>query len=345
MAEIGIAPNAVPVVRDEMPAPPSVAAIVPAYNAAGFIRECIEGLIAAGFSPSDIVVVDDASTDDTARIARDAGVAPLKLARNSGAAQARNAGARSVAADLLFFVDSDVVVHPCSRLRIERFFAQKPHYAAIFGAYDRNPAADTLVSRFRNLLHRHVHLEGHGDQVTFWTGCGALRRESFEKIGGFDPAQAMMEDVKLGLMLSAYGEKIWLDSALQGKHLKQWTLVSMVRTDLLHRAIPWARLLRSEMGGASGKSLNLKLGGKLSGIAIAGSLASLPLMVAAPWPAIGGLAASIALLAGANARFLRMLRYERGTGEALAAIPLLWLHYLSACLGYAWVLLTSPRRR
>ncbi len=327
------------------PARPAIAAIVPAYNATDFIRRCIEGLIDAGFAPGEIIIVDDASSDDTARITRESGVVPLRLARNSGAAEARNAGARSVTADILFFVDADVVVHPCSRTRILQFFANKPQYAAIFGAYDSDPAADTLVSRFRNLLHRHVHLEGHGDQVTFWTGCGALRCESFEKIGGFDPAQNMMEDVKLGLALSAHGERIWLDSALQGKHLKRWTLYSMARTDLLHRAIPWARLLRTEMGSASGKSLNLRLGGKLSGLAVAGSLVSLPLVFAAPWAAGAVLAASLALLASANAAFLRMLRRERGLIEAFAAIPLLWLHYLCACLGYAWVLLTPSRNR
>ncbi|MGH7896935.1 MAG: acetone carboxylase subunit gamma, partial [Candidatus Binatia bacterium] len=41
-------------------------------------------------------------------------------------------------------------------------------------------------SRFRNLLHRHVHQEGAGPATTFWAGLGAIRREAFERVGGFD---------------------------------------------------------------------------------------------------------------------------------------------------------------
>ena len=329
---------------DDDAAAMSVAVIIPAYNAHEYIARCIEGLFAAGFSRHEILIIDDASTDDTRTIVRGLGVEPLALETNRGAAGARNAGAGATDADILFFVDADVVIHPCSRERIMRFFRERPDYVAVFGAYDADPAVETTISRFRNLLHRHVHVENGGDAVTFWTGCGAVRREAFERIGGFDPQQSMMEDVKLGLELNARGEKIWLDPAIQGKHLKRWTLTSMFRTDLLHRAIPWAQLLRTGMGGASSKALNLSLSGRLSGVAIAGSLLALPLILISPALAGGALAVSIALLAYANKRFLRNLWQERGLTEALAAIPLLWLHYLSACLGFAWVLLTPAPR-
>ncbi|WP_279350396.1 glycosyltransferase [Erythrobacter litoralis] len=320
----------------------SIAVIVPAHNAKAYLARCLTGLMAAGFSTDEIVLVDDASTDRTVEIARTFNVEPLSISANAGAANARNVGVRATKADILFFVDADVVVHPDTRRRVLAFFTEHPQYAAVFGSYDDDPAANTVVSRFRNLLHRHVHIEGAGKAVTFWTGCGAVRREAFERAGGFDAKQAMMEDIKLGLELTTRGETIWLDPGIQGKHLKRWTLQSMFRTDMFHRAIPWARMLQTDLGEASSYALNLSLKGRLSGIAVAASLLGLMALLIAP--AIGAIliASAFGLLAYANGSFIRSVFAERGVFEAAAAIPLLWVHYLAACLGYAWVLLRLP---
>lgn len=317
----------------------SIRVVVPAYNAAGYIGKCLKGLFDAGFTPAEIALVDDGSTDRTSAIAREMGVEPIILPGNSGAAAARNAGARRGAADIIFFVDADVVVHGDVKTRLLDFFATHPAYAAVFGAYDDDPEVDRRVSRFRNLLHRFVHVQGAGDAETFWTGCGAVRREAYERVGGLDDHQAMMEDVKFGMALRQAGERIRIDPRIQGKHLKHWTLPSMCRTDLFHRAIPWARLLRSQAGQASKNALNLGAAGKVSGLAVAGSLAALPLLVVHPAAGAGLLAASVLALIAANSGFLNMLRVERGLAEAAGAVPLLWLHYLCACLGFAWVLL------
>lgn len=321
---------------------PTLAAIIPAHNAGVYIERCLRGLLSAGFSAKEIVLVDDASTDHTVDIARTFNIEPVSLENNVGAAEARNVGAYASDADILFFVDADVVVHPDARARVLAFFKEHPDHAAVFGSYDDDPAADTLVSRFRNLLHRHVHVENAGEAVTFWTGCGAVKRSAFEQVGGFDAGQAMMEDIKLGLELTARGEQIHLDPAIQGKHLKRWTLRTMFHTDMFHRAIPWTRMLQTELGEASSYALNLNLKGRLSGIAIAASL--LGLMALFTNVALGAtlIVFALGLLVYANGRFLKTMHAERGILEAATAIPLLWLHYLAACLGYAWVLLRLP---
>ena len=46
----------------------------------------------------------------------------------------------------------------------------------LFGSYDDDPPAPGLVSRYKNLLHHHVHQNGRPDASTFWAGCGAIRR-------------------------------------------------------------------------------------------------------------------------------------------------------------------------
>jgi hypothetical protein len=68
----------------------------------------------------------------------------------------------------------------------------------------------------------------------------------FLRLGGFDEerfAVSSIEDVELGIRLARGGGRIVLDPAIQGTHLKRWTLWTMVRTDFVGRGIPWVVLL------------------------------------------------------------------------------------------------------
>ena len=73
------------------------------------------------------------------------------------------------------------------------------------GPYDDAPASRGTVSEFRNLLHHHVHHESPGEATTFWTGLGAVRRDAFERVGGFDPSLDWLEDIDLGMRLAGDG--------------------------------------------------------------------------------------------------------------------------------------------
>ena len=58
--------------------------------------------------------------------------------------------------------------------------------AAVLGSYDDRPPASGLVARYRNLLHHFVHQRSRREATTFWTGLGAVRRDAFAALGGFD---------------------------------------------------------------------------------------------------------------------------------------------------------------
>lgn len=319
--------------------------VVPAYNTSATIRRCIEGLFAAGFATDDIVVVDDGSTDDTIAQVKALGVSLRGMGQNSSAAAARNAGASVGTGDIILFVDADVVVASDVRTVLERFFTDQPEYAAVFGAYDDRPAAPGRVSRIRNLLHRHVHLENAGPAITFWSGCGAVRRPAFDAIGGFDQSIDMMEDVDLGLRLTLQGERIMLLPELQGQHLKAWTMIGIAKTDLFNRAIPWARLLKRPKFADLPETLNISTTSRVSAVAVAFCLAGILALAVAPGWALLAIAASLAALVVANAKFIGTLRRDNGLLDALTAIPVLWLHYLCGGLGFTWVNLAEGRIR
>ncbi|MEL6294536.1 MAG: glycosyltransferase [Pseudomonadota bacterium] len=315
----------------------SVAAVVPAYNAAGYIRRCIDGLIAAGFRPDQISIADDGSTDSTIEIVREYGIEPIVLSANLGAAGARNAAAQAVGADILLFVDADVIVHPDVCERILDRFTQPDAPSAIFGSYDDKPTRSEPISRVRNLLHHYVHQKNGGAATTFWTGLGAVRRDVFDEVGGFDASVAMMEDIEFGMRLHLAGHRIELDPALQGSHQKYWSLPGMVQTDLWHRAVPWTQLMSSPAGQRIPESLNVSLDSKASVILVGLSM----IFAALAW--VIGLSAAIACgitiaaLVYFNREFLAFVTRLDGVRQAAKALGVLWLHYLCAGTGYALV--------
>jgi GT2 family glycosyltransferase len=313
-----------------------VSVVVPAFENAASVAECLRALIASAGPNNEIIVVDDASTDGTSDVVAQFGTRLLRLEHNSGPGAARNFGARHATGDVLLFVDSDVVVGPDTVARVIRVLEERPDVAAVFGSYDAAPRAPGLVSQFRNLLHHFVHQQGDPEASTFWAGCGAIRKPVFDATGGFDTGQftRAIEDVELGYRLRDAGHRILLDRDIHVTHLKRWTLGSFLRTDVLYRAVPWSRLILQRRLRLD--HLNLKSEHRVS-VALA-FLIVLVLALSAIAPALLALAAlAVALLVIANRKLFGFFVRVRGIAFAAGAVPLLFLHYLASGLGYLWV--------
>lgn len=317
--------------------------VVPARNAAWCVQACLSGLFAAGFTRDEVIVVDDGSTDASAELARAAGVGVISHPVGLGAAAARNRGAREAGAAILFFVDADIVVHADVRQRLLDFFRTQPGVDAVFGSYDDKPACRKVTSQYRNLLHHYVHCQGPERPRSFWTGCGAVRAEAFDRIGGFDERQRMMEDVEFGIRLTDAGGVVALYSRLRCKHLKSWSLAGMVRADVFDRAVPWARLMLFRTGLT--RELNLDREHRFSALLTILMGLGVALSPVAP-PALALTAASGAAFLAVNRGFLRLVLRCAGRKAALAAFPLHMLHYACALTGFGWVFAVEylPRR-
>lgn len=313
-----------------------ISIVVPAYENAAGLAECLGALAPSAGPEVEIIVVDDASTDETPAVASHFGVRLLRLEWNSGAGAARNHGARHATGDVLLFVDSDVVVAPDTVARVGRVLEECTDVAAVFGSYDAAPRAPGLVSQFRNLLHHFVHQHGETEASTFWAGCGAIRRVVFEAVGGFDTGRygRSIEDIELGYRVREAGHRILLDKDLRVTHLKRWTLSSFVRTDLLLRAVPWSQLILDRRSVLD--HLNLKVEHRVSVALALFTVVALALAALTPSMLVLAAAASLGLLL-ANRRLLAFFVRSRGIAFAVATIPLLYIHYLASGLGYLWV--------
>jgi GT2 family glycosyltransferase len=193
----------------------------------------------------ELLIVSDGATEDCRPLAGAHGARVVSTPRQSGAAAARNLGARAAPGRVLVFVDADVVVSPGSLRRILAAVDDPAGADAVFGAYDDQPGDPGFVSQYKNLSHAFVHRTSASRARTFWTGFGAVRRDAFEAVGGFDDRlpNATVEDIDLGYRLSQAGYTIVLDSSLSACHLKRWTVRSVIMSDVFDRGIPWTQLI------------------------------------------------------------------------------------------------------
>jgi glycosyl transferase family 2 len=297
-----------------------LSAIVPATDTPPGLARCVDAIRDADDAPEEVIVVDRAD--------------------GPGPAAARNAGAELAAGDILVFVDSDVLPHRDAFTRIRAAFDGDPGLVAVFGSYDDAPEAPGAVSQFRNLLHHFVHQRSGGAATTFWAGLGAIRRDVFAAAGGFDARRypaASIEDIELGMRLAGEGARMELDPALQGTHLKRWTLGTMMRTDLQARGVPWVALLARE--GTAPSGLNLGWRHRLSAAASIVLVTSL----AARRPRQATLA--VAGLICLNAEFYALLLRRRGPTEAAVGVGLHALHHLTGACAVPLGLLQHARER
>ena len=326
--------------------------IVPVHNAESTLTYCLAGLARSSRPPHEVIVVDDSSTDDSAAVAHaEPGVTLLTGTQGPrGAAWARNQGAERASGEIFVFVDADVVVHADALERMIRTFQAEPALHALFGSYDEHPPCSNIPSRFKNLLHHYVHQQGNPRATSFWSGCGAMKRETFLALGGFDEryARPSIEDIELGVRLTRAGLAIRLCPEIQATHLKHWSLAQLWRTDIFERAIPWTLLVLREahlpddlnLGWRSRASALLSWAGLLCGVtALAvspGSWANLSCM---------GALSSFTLSTALNADLHRFFLRQGGVRFAVGAWLLhhAYLLYGSAVFG-ALVLGQALRR-
>lgn len=283
---------------------PKLTIVVPATNDPPTLERCLAAIERAQDGTDELVVVDGPPA--------------------AGPAEARNLGAARANGDVIVFVDADVVVHEDTLRRIRAAFAADPDLTALFGSYDDQPGEDGVVSGFRNLLHHHVHQRSAGPVGTFWAGLGAVRREAFLAAGGFDAARfprPAVEDIELGMRLAALGCQVRLDPSIQGKHLKEWTFLTMIRTDFSSRGVPWVELLLRER--SSSTELNLGWSNRLSTIAC---LAAVGAAVTGRYRIALGAATTFVVL---NGPFYSLLVRRRGPVQAAIGVALHGVHHLT----------------
>jgi GT2 family glycosyltransferase len=242
-----------------------ISVVIPAYNGGTQLDDCLNALARVATAPAEVIVVDDGSTDGSIqRVAEhNAGVRILATSGRLGPAAARNIGAQAATGDIVFFLDADVCVHADAIERLDTAFSD-PAIDAVIGSYDDDPSSRDFLSQYKNLMHCFVHQTARSEASTFWSGCGAIRRDLFLTMSGFDASyrRPAIEDIELGYRIRRAGRRILLDRDLRVKHLKKWTFWGLLKTDVLDRGIPWTELILRDQKMPN--DLNLQISQRVS---------------------------------------------------------------------------------
>lgn len=289
----------------------------------------------------ELILVDDGSTDGSAEIPRARGISVYSNTTRKGPAAARNHGSSYARGDILVFLDSDVMAQQDTLTRIVQAFDRSPETSAIFGSYDDEPDETNFLSQYKNLMHHFMHQNCRADAVTFWAGCGAVRRDVFKKIGGFNEAEyheASIEDIELGVRMHQQGHKILLEKTIQVKHLKRWNVRNLLKADIVHRAIPWSKLIFHT--GVLPNHLNLQIVYRISAALVTLSLPILVFQLISPHRAVWFvLLLAFAVFLYLNRKIYLFLLARKGFLFSLLSIFWQWSYYLysTAAIAGTWV--------
>ena len=314
--------------------------IIPVYNGGEPFRRCLIALQQAQFTDWALIVVDDGSTDGSGSLATAYDATLLQTPHRLGPAAARNLGAAAAHGKILIFIDADCELHPETLSRIAHRFQSNPGLDALFGSYDDAPDAPNFIAQYKNLFHHYVHQQGSETAATFWTGCGAIKREHFLALGGFDTdtyRRPSIEDIDLGYRLKQAGGEICLAKEVQVKHLKRWTLLTLLKSDILDRGIPWTRLILRDKAFVN--DLNLQTHNRISVVAVYGLFFALGVGAFQPQGLVIAFGLAL-LLIWLNRDLYHFFYRKRGGWFTLRVIPMHWLYYLynALCFGVGLML-------
>lgn len=336
---------------------PLLSVVVPVYNGTKVLPHALKALERSDLPRAmwELIVVDDASTDETASLAAAHADTVVRLRwQPHGPSFARNRGAEVARGDVLVFIDADVCVHPATLRQFAWLFASEPTVHAAFGSYDVSPAAPGIVSQYRNLLHHYHHQRHAGEAETFWAGCGAVRRAAFLDVGMYNEwhfSRPQIEDIELGHRLNDANYRVVLRPEIQCTHLKRWRFRDVVRTDLTDRGVPWAMLLLRRGAGKGTSTLNLrpieKINTALVGLTALGLVAAV--IFRRPWLAATGGALLLPVVAS-NLPLYSFFAKTRGWLFVAAVVPFNLLYYLLNCVSASvgWIthhLVGEPKPR
>lgn len=317
----------------------TISVIVPAHNAAQFIEDCLRAAMpAAEALGAEVIVVDDASTDDTSRLAESFGVRTVRHERSLGAAAARNHGAQLARGEILVFVDSDVVLPDDTLRKLVDRLRQSPSIHATGAHASPRNLSPNWSAHFVGLRHsQSFYCQPRRDIVglsCFQSECGAIRRDVFEHVGGFPEKydHAGMEDYQFGHEMERLGYvNVLLADAEYDHHYRP--LLPRCR-EIMRRTARWlplaVRRRRFEsqgMGGSWRESASFLLTVMILAGTVAGFL----------HPAGSYLAGGAACLQLAwEWRFLRFAYRHCGLGMALYAWPALQIFHGAILLGLTY---------
>jgi glycosyltransferase involved in cell wall biosynthesis len=230
---------------------PSITAIVCAYNEAPFLPACLHSLLAQTRPADEIVVINNASTDETPDVARAVPGVRVVDEPRKGLVVARETARQAARAEILAYVDADCRVPLQWLERIERRLSRDAGAVAVTGPYrfyDWDLTGCALVRAYDVVVAPATHClvqRALGIGAILYGGNFAVRRSALEAIGGFDRSiEFHGEDTNLGRRLTHVGRVRLANDCWVWTSARRYRAMGKRRVFGLYVRNFWSELLR-----------------------------------------------------------------------------------------------------
>lgn len=242
-----------------------VSVIVPVFNGEKTIGACLESIKRQLTAEDELIVIDDASTDQTGKLIADF---PAKYTRNSenqGPAVSRNIGADKAQGDILVFIDSDVVLKDDELEIVKKYFELHTNVDVVTGSLDPDLISHNFYTDYKNLYMNYIFSKCDRNINFIYGSFCAIRKQKFQP-WPHDPR--LGEDSHWGYLLTQNQKRIHLLSEIQVIHLKEYSLSSLAKNDfqiaknftlLFLRHQRWQTIYTQEKFGHTTKNQKISL--------------------------------------------------------------------------------------
>lgn len=227
-----------------------VSVIIPNRNGGATIGKCLEAAFASHYDNFEIIVVDDASQDNSISVIEQYPCKLVQLAQHSGAARARNRGAQHACGSMFFFTDADCLLQHDTLTLAAGTLASAGADAIVGGTYTVAPYDSRFCSRFQSVCINYAETRHAPAADYIATHALAISADSFRKHQGFAASpMPILEDVEFSHRLRRAGCRLVMNPAIQVQHMfdysllrslrnayvksKYWTCYAIVNRDLL----------------------------------------------------------------------------------------------------------------
>lgn len=223
---------------------PMISVVIPTFNRASMVCECVKSVLATGYSPLEVVVVDDCSPDDTgSRIAAafgaDGRVRYVRNERNSFQAVSRNRGVMAAHGEYLFFLDDDNVVHPDILVKLMDVFKANRDMGLVapMAIHRRSGGPPTIWSLGSDFSRWTSQPRDHGANLpladfeaehgkrdetfptTYYPNGFMVPRRTFDAVGGFDESYVQIfEESDFGWRVTEAGYRACVATGARTDH-------------------------------------------------------------------------------------------------------------------------------
>ena len=192
-----------------------ISVVIPTYNREKLISRAVKSVLAQTYTDLEVIVVDDASTDDTETVVKKIEsdrLRYIKIEKNGGACRARNAGIRAAKGDYIAFLDSDDTWNPDKLEKQIKYMQEKKAEAVACNGWNIKADEKRLIANQQNKETADLNELLNANFIT--TGALLVKKELLIKIGCFDERLPRYQDWDLVLRIAKVTDIYFLTEPL-----------------------------------------------------------------------------------------------------------------------------------